>query len=174
MRRLFRLCSCLTVILFVGSVGMIAAVRKTNLPALAAYRAIMPGQPIEAVAAYPCPLRAGVSNGVEAGFCQFEAGDGVFGRITVIDSNHIISRLDMLVQSGHLMLGDLILCWGSPTEMIDYGKADHRASTLVSARWGNRMSASLTRSAHEGQSDYFLSVTSLSLQSEIRHCASAS
>lgn len=173
MRRLFRLCSCLTMILFVGSVWIIAAARQPHFPALAAYQAIMPGQSIEAVKEYPCPLRAGISRGVEVGFCQFEANDGVFGRITVIDSNHFISRLDMLVQPGNLRLGDLILCWGNPTDMVDYDKADNHASTLVSTYWGDQMSASLTRIEYEGQRDYFLPVTSLSLQSEFRHCTSA-
>lgn len=32
--------------------------------------------------------------------------------------------------------GDLILCWGNPTDIVDYDKADNHASTLVSTYWG--------------------------------------
>ncbi|MBZ0149209.1 MAG: hypothetical protein K8F62_16955 [Pseudorhodoplanes sp.] len=168
MRSVFRLCIFLTACLFTSGVGMIAAARLPHPDLLAQYEAIMPGQSIDAVAAYPCPLRVGMSNGEEVGFCQMDMNDGVFSKATIIDANHRIARIDLVVQPGRLRLGDLVVCWGDPSEIIEYGRSD--IPMMVNMRWYNRMDANLTRAEYEGQQDYFLPVKSLSLRANYTPC----
>lgn len=168
MSAIFKLGVFLTVSLFVSGVTMIAAARLTQPDPLASYQTIMPGQSFDAVDAYSCPSHVGMSNGEEAGFCQMDASDGMFSRITVINANHRITRMDLVVLPGRLRLGDLMACWGMPSEVVAYGQMD--SPSLVNLRWQNRMNASLTRAQYEGNTDYYLPVTALSLQANYAPC----
>ncbi len=83
--------------------------------------------------------------------------------------NHVIVRTDFTIQPNSLRYGDLMLCWGKPTDIVE----GRRAGILLLAdmRWGSRINAGLTDAHYAGQIDLFLPISYLSFKAEDLDCA---
>jgi hypothetical protein len=170
------------VVLLCGEMGILAAQRVTAHSPFAGYLAIMPGHPVEAVAAYPCHLQTGILEGVEASFCQFTPEDGVFAAVTIVQTNLIITRTIFLMKSNSIYVGDLVSRWGQPTIAVGvshYGlariqlyrgrepRAGHPPLEMVEFHWGDRTVAHVTPVEHLGTYQvYFLPVSYLSMEND--------
>jgi hypothetical protein len=170
MWRLYRWFVLFTAIMFVGAQAIVGASQLTSRNFLASYRPLLPGQSTDGAAAFPCEMRVGMSKGIEVGLCQFEAEDGVFGRVTVVESNRIIQRLAFVVQADTLYLGDLVLCWGKPDMPAFTIYPD--MSIPLNLRWRSQTYAAI--STHSiTVLDYFSPVSYLSLEPGALPCASS-
>lgn len=171
MWRLLRAFMIVTGVVFVGTGALVGVAQLRPYDPLAPYQALMPGQSIDNLADYPCQLHVGMSNGVEVGFCQFEADDAVFGRVTVVTANRIITRLAFNVQDERLLTGDLVLCWGKPTE----SQPDTRETipAIETLEWDNEVMASAQSDAYRTQLNYFRPLDYLSTEQAWQPCNSA-
>jgi hypothetical protein len=169
--RLIRSFMILTGAIFVGTQALVGIAQIRPYDPLAPYRALMPGQSIDGVEGYPCDLRIGMSKGVEVGFCQFEADDAVFGRVTVVAANRTITRLAFEVEDENLLLGDLVLCWDKPIETPTDSR--EAASPIAIMQWENQFTASVRNGQYHTQLDYFRPLEYLSTESAWQSCAGA-
>jgi hypothetical protein len=167
MWQLFGAFMLVTGLMFVGAQAIVGGARLGSQNFLAGYEAMMPGQPTAGLADTPCQLRVGMSKGVEVGMCQFQAEDAIFGRVTVVSANRIVTRLAFEVQPEALHLGDLVLCWGQP----DSNRAlpESAPNSQITTRWQNRIFAGHA-APQSGQRNYFVSLTYLSLEKEMMQC----
>jgi hypothetical protein len=149
---------------FVSTVGMLVGFRSQYHDPFSPYSAIMPGQLFDPIEDYPCDLHVGMLKGVAPDSCRFEANDGVFDHVTVVESDQIITRLAFAVQPNSLRLGDLVLSWGQPTRIEAFDLLDNRY--FVSVRWGDRVYAGQTVEGYEARLDYFLPLSYILLEHE--------
>jgi hypothetical protein len=170
MWRLIRSFMLLTGVIFVGTGTLVGAAQLVTRDFLAAYRGMMPGETVDGTETERCRLRLGTSNGIETGFCQFEAGDDVFGRVTVVETDRVIQRLAFEVQPDALHLGDLVLCWGDPTqqESVPFDAE----GTQTTTRWDDRVYIGHSFVRGSEPVNYFMPVNYLSLEGEGLVCAS--
>jgi len=165
---ILRLGMLFIVAFFAAGIAGLSRTRSSYSDPFAPYTAIMPGQSFDGVSNYPCQLHVSTSNGIEQGFCQFDSTDGIFGRITVVEADHIITRLAFTMQSNHLRLGDLVLRWGKYDR--DQSKPLADDATLVNVHWGNRIFAAVIT---EGKAlSNFLPISYLSLENKELPCNS--
>jgi hypothetical protein len=166
---LFRLFAALAAIVFGVEVVVIGGMRQPDHNPLARYRQIMPGKTIEAVQDFPCQMHMGMSKGVEVGLCQFEAEDGVIGRVTVVAADQLITRLSFEVQPDALRLGDLVLCWGEPD--IPAFTLYPDISSPLNLRWGSQIYAAISAPSVTSLS-YFIPISYLSFERGALPCTS--
>jgi hypothetical protein len=171
MRRLVELCLLLTAILFAGDLTVIGIARLTKADPFSLYAALMPGQSIDGVKAYPCQFQAKMVNGVQEGFCQFIPSTGPFALVAVLESNQIIARTSFNVKPNGLYFGDLVLCWNQPIYTAPQHPVDEGRFTNV--YWSNQVSAHVIGAQGRLQIDYALPVTSIAIEREWRPMATA-
>ena len=116
MWRLLRWLIVVEALMLVSTEMAAGMARLASHEILAPYQALMPGQPIQAVEAF-CQLQVGTSAQGEVGLCQFEANDGIFGLVTVVEHEQVIRYLSFEVLPDALHIGDLVACWGEPTRI---------------------------------------------------------
>lgn len=167
MGRLFRAILVLTGVMCIGAQALVGVAQLSSRDFLAAYRSLTPGHSIVRDE-LPCQLRVGMSNGVEVGMCQFEAEDDVFGRVTLVTADQIVTRLAFEVEPEALHIGDLVLCWGTPN--TPEAPPTSREGTQTISRWQNRIFAGHTVLRSGERASYFLPVTYLSLEVEMVPC----
>ena len=156
---LLKICVALTAVLFIAQAALFGEEKRTPRDPLAPYLNLMPGQSADLLKDF-CQLHAGVKRGVEQGFCDFDAEDGIFGRVTVVESEHRITQLTLMVQPNRLTLGDLLLCWGKPRSVShDYSET----SPAYNLYWDNQFTAHITP-AYYRETDYFLPIFYLSIE----------
>jgi hypothetical protein len=186
MWRLARISVFIMAVLFCTEIGILATQRLSAQTPFAAYTAIMPGQPVDAVIAYPCHLQLGIIEGVEASFCQFAPEDGFFATVTVVEANFVITRISFVARPDSVYVGDLAWCWGQPTTVVGisvYGSAriqlawgnQPRAGlpslAMVELHWGDQTVADVSPLAHLGAEQvYFQPVTSFSIEDHEPPC----
>ena len=163
MERLVKLLLVMAVMMFVGTGTILGAARLTYHNPLAPYLAIMPGNSIEAIEDYPCPLVASMSSGVEVSSCEFDPKDGRFSSVTVIKSKQVIVRIAFDVQPNRLHFGDLVLCWGAPMYVAENSKTE---APILNMYWGNQVHARVVPRQSSRQASYFLPVAALSIERE--------
>jgi hypothetical protein len=167
MARLIRGFLVLTGVMFISAQALVGVAQLASRDFLAAYRSLTPGNSIVRED-LPCQLRVGMSNGVEVGMCQFEAEDEVFGRVTLVTADQIVTRLAFEVEPEALHIGDLVVCWGNPNDLqAPPGSLERNNMT---SRWQNRIFAGHNLIRGGGQASYFLPVTYLSLEVEMMPC----
>lgn len=149
--------------------GVLLTTRAASRNPLVDYLAIMPGHSIAGLENFPCQLRIGMSKGVQVGFCQFDAASPVFGRVTVVMTDGLITRLAFEVKPEQLRAGALVLCWGEPSQAAVNGEG---LAPVGNLRWNNSVYAGLLGEDSEGRLDYFRPVTYLSLEAGAVPCNS--
>jgi hypothetical protein len=157
----------LTGVMFISAQALVGVAQLASRDFLAAYRSLTPGHSI-AAEELPCQLRVGMSNGVEVGMCQFEAEDKMFGRVTLVTADQIVTRLAFEVEPEALHIGDLVLCWGNPNDIGTPSAAMDGIHTT--SRWRDRIFAGHNLLRGGEQASYFLPVTYLSLEMEMIPC----
>jgi hypothetical protein len=158
---LLKICVVLTATLFIAQTAFLDEAKRTYRDPIAPYLNIMPGQPADFLKDF-CQLHAGVKTGVEMGYCDFEAEDGIFERVTVAESDHRITQLTLIVQPNRLILGDLLLCWGKPINVTHNYPETGSGYNLY---WNNQFTAHVTPEYYR-ETDYFLPIIYLSIQHE--------
>ena len=158
---LIKLFAALTATLFIGQVALLSPAKRTSRDPTAPYLDIMPGQSVEGLKDF-CQLQSGVKQGVEMGYCDFEARDGIFGRVTVVESDHRITQLTLIVQRNRLTLGDLLVCWGKPIYDVHEYPETGGGDKLY---WDNQFVAHVDTAFYR-KTDYFLPITYLSIEHE--------
>ena len=159
MRRLYKLIVYAAGAVFIASEVVIGAAQLGARDVLAAYRTLMPGQPIDGIGKFPCHLQVGIIDDSEIAYCQFEAEDGVFSRVSILVADHIITRADFIVAESGLSLGDSILCWGNPM----YVPRSFPEASL-NLYWDSQLWALISTEANPERPDYFLPISYLSIQ----------
>jgi hypothetical protein len=167
MWRMLRSFVLLTSVMIFGAETFVGVAQLNSRDFLAAYRGIVPGESLDSAEAERCDLHVGMTAGVETAVCRFEAGNDVFGRVTVIERDHIIQRVGFEVLPDALMLGDLILCWGSPSQHASLPAMVE--GTHTTTRWEDRIYAGHSF-IQRGSSSYFIPVTYISLEKEGALC----
>ncbi|MEO8394717.1 MAG: hypothetical protein ABI700_17110 [Chloroflexota bacterium] len=158
---LLKICIVLTAILFIAQAAFLDEAKQTYHDPIAPYLDIMPGQSTDLLKDF-CQLNAGVKTGVEMGYCDFEAGDEIFGRVTVVESDHRITQLTLMVQPNRLTLGNLLLCWGKPIHVTQEYPETGSGYNLF---WDNEFTAHIAATYYR-KMDYYLPITYLSIKHE--------
>ncbi|MEO8391958.1 MAG: hypothetical protein ABI700_03105 [Chloroflexota bacterium] len=151
----------MTAVMFCGKVAVLTVARLTYRDPFASYQAIMPGQSVDAIKDYPCPLHVETVNRVEKGWCQFDSDKGVFDQVSMVEHKHIITWILFHIRSEDLRLGDLILCWGKP---IDIVRNFHREILSYDMYWSNQAHARVVDHMSSRQLDFSLPVTDVSIE----------
>lgn len=159
---IFKLFIGLGVSTFIGIGVFIGVVRQSYRDPITPYLAMLPGQAVEGLMDYPCRLRAIPESSQEIGYCQFAERENAFHDITLNTFHHVITRMTAYdIQPGALRLGDLILCWGSPSTI-----SNHFPDITVSLDlyWSNHVHAQVNPVRYAYRLDYSLSVSYLSVE----------
>ena len=170
MSLLMRACLLLMMTTLLVEGGMFTIMRLTYHDPFVPYAALMPGQSIDALKDYPCRFRVTKLERVQIGYCQFEPAYGVFSEIALNVTNHIITMFTSFdISAGVLRLGDVILCWGKPVQIVNSFPNEQLALDLY---WSNQSMVTLYPTQYSERFDDFLPINYLSMGSEAKMCGS--
>ena len=168
MWRLAKICVLLTGGLFVSQVAILSAGRTAYRDPFAPYAAIMPGQPSSNLDQYSCNI---IYDNTSIVFCSFSLKEGRFHSATVL-YDKVIRKVGFHVRPDDLAMGDLMECWGKPSGVTPDFSA--YSMGLLDVHWGNPQYAAIDAAYHGARlSDYFLPISSVSIEEQWRSCRGA-